>query len=110
MKPAEALADRVRNLFDGTAGIREQKMFGAICFMLDGNMLVGAMRGGELLVRVSPAMAAEALSRPGVGMMKMGEREMTGFVAVQPDAIIEDSAIANWIAFAEAHVRSLPPK
>lgn len=110
MKPADALAGRIRSLLDGTIGVREQKMFGAVCFMLDGNMLVGAMKGGELLVRVSPAMETEALSRPGVGIMKMGERDMTGFVAVQAEAIVDDSAIANWIEFAEAHVRTLPPK
>lgn len=110
MTPAESLADRIRPVLAGLDGVREQRMFGGRCFMLNGNMLVAAMKGGELLVRVSPEMAAEALAQPGVGMMKMGEREMTGFVAVAPDAIADDAAIRRWIAFAEPYVRSLPAK
>lgn len=109
MTPAESLAARIRPLL-AMDGVREQKMFGGHGFMLHGNMLVAAMKGGELLVRVSPETTAEALAPPSVGMMKMGGREMTGFVAVAPDAIADDAAIRRWIAFAEPYVRSLPPK
>ena len=108
MKPAEALAERIRPLLP-QGRITERKMFGAVCFMLDGNMLVAAMKGGELLVRTAPEQEAWALSQPGVATMQMGSREMTGFVAVAPEAA-DDQAIARWIAFAEAFVRSLPPK
>ena len=109
MTPAESLATRIRPLL-AMDGVREQKMFGGHGFMLHGNMLVAAMKGGELLVRVSPETAAQALAQPGVETMKMGAREMTGFVAVAPDAVADGAAIKHWIAFAEPYVRSLPAK
>ena len=107
---AAALAARIRGLLADRDGITERKMFGCHCFMLDGNMLVCAMKAGELLVRVSPEAEAEALMQPGVATRLMGTREMTGFVGVSGPAIDEDAAIARWIAVAERHVRTLPPK
>lgn len=110
MSIADDLAARIRPLLAGKDGITEQKMFGGYGFMLHGNMLVGAMTGGELLVRVSPERMTEALAQPGAAPMRMGTREMKGFIGVSGPAIDEDAAIARWIAFAEPHVRSLPPK
>lgn len=109
MKSADALAERIRPLLPAGA-IVERNMFGAVCFMLEGNMLVAAMKGGELLVRTEPGREQWALAQPGVAMMLMGGREMTGFVGVSGPAIDDDSAIAGWIAFAEPYVRSLPSK
>jgi hypothetical protein len=108
MKPADALASRLRPLLP-QAGIDERKMFGAVCFMLDGNMLVAAMKGGELLVRTAPDREEWALAQEGAGRMRMGSREMTGFIAIAPEAAGDDS-IVRWVAFAEAFVRRLPPK
>ena len=110
MTGAADLAARLRLLLAGKDGITEQRMFGALCFMLDGNMLVCAMKGGELLVRVPPGLDAEALARPGAAPMLMGKREMTGFIGVSGRAIDDDAAIASWIAFAEPYVRTLPRK
>ena len=108
MKPSDELAARIRPLLPQT-GITERNMFGAVCFMLDGNMLVAAMKGGELLVRTPPDRAEWALSQEGAGTMQMGSRDMTGFVAINTEATGGDS-IARWLAFAEPFVRSLPPK
>lgn len=110
MKPAEALAVRLRPLLSALTPVVERKMFGAHCFMLDGNMLVAAMKGGELLVRVPAERAAWALAQPGAAPMTMGTREMEGFIGVSGPAIDDDADIARWIAFAELHVRTLPRK
>ena len=110
MSLADDLAARIRPLLVGKAGVTEQKMFGGWGFMLDGNMLVGAMKAGELLVRVSPELTADALARPGAAPMTMGTREMKGFIGVSGPAIHDDAAIARWIALAEPYVRTLPRK
>jgi len=110
MTVADDLAARIRSLLAGRDDITEQRMFGGYSFMLRGNMLVGAMKGGELLVRVPAELTAEALAQPGAAPVRMGTREMKGFIGVSGPAIDEDAAIARWIAFAEPHVRSLPPK
>ena len=110
MSIADDLAARIRPLLAGKDGITEQRMFGGWSFMLHGNMLVGAMKAGELLVRVSPELTAEALAQPGAAPMTMGTREMKGFIGISGKAIDDDAAITRWIAFAEPFVRTLPPK
>jgi TfoX/Sxy family transcriptional regulator of competence genes len=58
----EGLAERVRHL-GVEPGLSERKMFGGLCFLLNGNMSYGIV-GNELMVRVSPAAYLEALALP----------------------------------------------
>lgn len=107
---ADHLADRIRLLLADRPGIREQKMFGGVAFMLDGNMLVGPMKDGGLLARVGKDAYEEALTRPGARPMNFTGRTMAGFVEVDGDAVEDDDDLAGWIALAEAFVRTLPAK
>ena len=95
---SEALADRIRALLDYRPGITEQKMFGGFAFMLNGNMLVGGMGNGDLLVRAGPDRRDEALARPGASQAMMKDRAMTGFIAVADEGMETDAALADWIA------------
>ncbi len=61
----EELAERVRNLIGHRPGVTEKRMFGGYGFMLNGNMVCGAMSTGYLLLRVGPDLHAEAIARPG---------------------------------------------
>lgn len=106
---SEELANRIRDLLPDPA-IREQKMFGGIAFMLAGNMLVGPMKDGSLLVRVGKEGMDKALALPGASIMTMGSKTMTGFVVVSGDAIEEDFALGEWIDRAHTFVKTLPPK
>ena len=47
----EDLAARMRVALAGTGAVREVRMFGGLCFMLNGNMVAGTSKRG-LLVRV----------------------------------------------------------
>jgi TfoX N-terminal domain len=104
------MADRIRARLAGRPDIREQKMFGGVAFMLNGNMLVGPIKGGGLLARVGKPAYAEALTRPGAAPMKFTGREMPGFVEVAGDVLEDDEVLAGWIGLAEAFVNTLPPK
>jgi len=104
------LADRIRAQLADRPNIREQKMFGGVAFMLNGNMLVGPMKGGNLLVRVGKHDFDAIVALPGAGPMTMGDRQMSGFVEVAGDAIEDEDALAAWIARAETFVKSLPAK
>ncbi len=52
----EALATRIRNLVRKEPGLTEQRMFGGLAFLIQGNMAVAASSEGGLLLRV-PARA-----------------------------------------------------
>jgi hypothetical protein len=43
---AEALAEQLRRRLGSRGGFSEKRMFGGVCFMLNGNMLCGAGKNG----------------------------------------------------------------
>ena len=105
----EALADRVRALFVGRTGVREQKMFGGLCFMLDGNMACG-IHGNELIVRVGKENLEDALSRQDSRPFDMTGRPLRGFVYVAAEGLVTDEGLADWGGRGIAYAESLPPK
>jgi hypothetical protein len=107
---SEELAERIRALLPPEENIHEQKMFGGIAFMLDGNMLVAPTKEGSMLVRVGKHGMEHAIRQPGARIMEMGGRAMNGFVEVSGDTIEEDFALGEWIDRARAFVKTLPKK
>jgi len=89
-------------------GITEKRMFGGVCFLLDGNMVCG-VSGAGLMFRVGKGAHAEALALPGARKMTFTGRAMGGFVEVAPEDA-EDAPHARLVALALAHARGLPPK
>jgi TfoX/Sxy family transcriptional regulator of competence genes len=106
----EQLAERVRDAVadDDLPRLSERKMFGGLAFMIDGHMLVGIV-GSELMVRLGPDGAAEALRHEHVREMDFTGRPSRGMVFVAPDGLTGD-ALNRWVAQARQHVRSLPAK
>jgi TfoX/Sxy family transcriptional regulator of competence genes len=102
------LADRVRIRLTGQP-VSEQKMFGGICFMLNGNMLVGASPRG-LMVRVGKEADGAALARPHTRPMQQSTRTMPGYVIVDNEGIASDRDLQSWLDMATAFVATLPPK
>jgi hypothetical protein len=51
---------------------------------------------------------ADALERPGATAMNHNGRQMTGFVWVEPDAIEDDDALADWVKAAYGWVSQMP--
>lgn len=102
------LAERVRRVLCRTAAVREVKMFGGLCFMVNGNMVAGTSKRG-LLVRVGKDRHAEALARPGARPMEMSGRPMEGYIFVDPPPR-DDRALRDWLELATAFVTTLPPK
>lgn len=107
---SEELADRIRGHLGLSPGITEQKMFGGRCFMLNGNMLVGPMKDGGMLVRVGKQRYDAALALPGARRMTMGSRTMSGFVEVTGDVLEDDEVLLDWIELARGFVVTLPAK
>lgn len=105
--PDTELVGRIRAALTGP-GITEQKMFGGTCFMLNGNMVAGTLRG-ELLVRVGKEANDAALKRPHTKPMQMA-RPAPGYVIVAAEGTRTARDLGAWIALARAHVATLPAK
>ena len=106
---SDELAERIREVIGGHPHGGEIRMFGGVCFTLNGNMMVGTMKGGELLARVGDEQEAEALAKPGARRMNFTGREMKGYIMVAADALT-DAALRDWISMASAFVGAMPPK
>ena len=102
-----ALADRVRAVFDGQAGVTERRMFGSLAFLTDGNMACCAS-GDGLMVRLAPPDAAAALAEPATRPCEMAGRPARGWVLVEPAGLADDDALRRWVDRGAAHARSLP--
>lgn len=106
----EALAERVRGVIGARSGVTERKMFGALAWMVGGNMACGALRD-ELLVRLGREEAERAVAEPHVRQFASAQgRPMTGFVVVDSEGIADDDALAGWVDAGADHAASLPPK
>lgn len=105
----EGLAELMRSDLADIAGITEKKMFGGLCFMLDGNM-VGGVHTDFGMLRVGKERMEAARAVPGTGPMAFTGRPMGGFVQLTADAMADDGRRRQVLAMALENARSLPPK
>lgn len=105
----EALADRVRDVLAPRADVGERKMFGGVAFMVGGNMAVGVL-GEDLMVRLDPADAEQALTEPDTRPMDFTGKPMKGMLFVEPAGTESDDTLAGWVDAGADHAASLPPK
>ena len=94
------MAATLRAALAGRAGLAERRMFGALCFMLRGNMLCGALADGGFF-RVGKEHEAAALALPQVRPMMMRDRPMPGIVRL-PAAAVADAALRGRLLLAMA--------
>lgn len=104
----EDLANRFRELVGMETGVSEQRMFGGLAFLIEGNMSVAASGQGGLLVRVDPTSADELIDGAHVAPMVMRGREMQGWLRVDADTVRSDRQLEKWVTRGVAYARSLP--
>ena len=111
MAANDVLAERMRDALAGREKIEERRMFGGLCFLMNGNMLCGVSGSGvdRFMFRVGKDLEAEALSRPGASPMDFTGRKMGGLVWVDADQAIE-TGLETWVDLAEQFVGALPAK
>jgi TfoX/Sxy family transcriptional regulator of competence genes len=107
----EQLAERVRELISARPGVVERKMFGGLGWMVGGNMAVGVMSTGGLIVRIEPEEAESALRDAHVHEFgREGAKPMKGFIVVEPEGIEDEAALARWVDVGAQRAASMPPK
>lgn len=89
--------------------IAEKRMFGGLCFMLNGNMLCGVSKEGGMF-RVGKDNEAAALEIEGVTPLSFTGRKMGGMVDVDDDLMADDELRAQVLALAIDFVSNLPAK
>jgi hypothetical protein len=106
----EKLNQRIREVLEETPGILEQKMFGGLCFMHNGNMMCGCDTKYGLSVRVGADKYEETLNLKHVRQMDITGTPMKGLVFVDPEGHRTKAQLTKWIDRGLAFTNTLPPK
>ena len=105
----ESLAARIRNALSRRRNVEERKMFGCVCFLLDGNALAGVWKD-RLIARLGPDEGEAALREPHVRAFDITGRPMRNWIAVEPEGVEDDDQLQAWVERAVKFVRTLPKK
>src|SRR6476660_666214 len=105
----ESLADRIRTGLRRKKNIDERRMFGCICFLLNGNALAGVWKD-RLIARVGSNEGEAALLEPHVRAFDITGKPMRNWVAVEPDGVESEDQLKDWIQRAIKFVGKLPAK
>ncbi len=104
----EKLAARVRKVFADRDDVVEKKMFGGLCFMVNGAMCCGLTKS-DFMVRVGAAQFDDALAQPHARPMDFTGRPLNGMVYVAPEGLRTDTALAGWVRRGLVFVTEKPP-
>src|SRR6476660_1814092 len=107
---SEALAQRIRQrLARRKKNIEEKKMFGCICFFINGNALAGVWKN-SLIARLGPDEGEAALREPHVKVFDITGKPMKNWIMVEPEGVVEDEQLKDWIQRAVKFVGKLAAK
>jgi len=105
----EGLVQRIRELLADTPNVGERRMFGGVCFTLNGNMCCGVVKD-EIMVRVGPDQYGDALRSAFAREMNFTGRPMPGYVFVAEPGCRSDATLEHWLDLARRYVLTLPAK
>lgn len=103
------LAVRLQDLLGRRNGFEEKKMFGGVCFFLNGNICVGIHKD-NLILRLGKEEGELALLREHIRPFDITGRPMTGWVMVRPPAFKTKSQLSKLVEWAIQFVETLPAK
>ncbi|MCY4612452.1 MAG: TfoX/Sxy family protein [Nitrospira sp.] len=109
MTNKDVLVERIRPILSRRKGFSEKKMFGGVCFMINGNMCVGTWKG-SLIVRLDKERHDETLAQPHTKPANITGRIMKGWALVEPAGIESDHDLKTWVRRAAKFAESLPVK
>ena len=105
----KGLAQRVREIVEEEPGYDEKKMFGGICFLINGNMACGILHD-DIIIRVGADNYEESLRLPHTRIFDITGKPMRGWVLVSSEGHESDEDLTEWVQKGIKYARSLPPK
>lgn len=105
----EELSDRVKTVLKGKRSVTEKKMFGGLCFMVNGNMACGVEKN-KLVVRVGPNDYEKFLKQKHVRKMDFTGKPLKGFIYVMPEGLRRSDSLKQWVDRGVQYAKSLPRK
>jgi TfoX/Sxy family transcriptional regulator of competence genes len=109
----EKIATRIRAALADREDVVEKRMFGGLCFMVNGQMCCGLTKT-DFMVRVGKDAYEDALAQPHARPMDFTGRPLVGMVYVDPAGLKTAAALKKWVgrgvAFVSTNVPARPKK
>jgi TfoX/Sxy family transcriptional regulator of competence genes len=105
----ELLATRLHAAIGPLPDLKEKKMFGGVCVLVNGNMALGVFKD-DLIVRVGTENFQQALSRPHTKLFDITGKALRGWVMVEPQGVATEAELKAWVDQGLAFALSLPGK
>jgi TfoX/Sxy family transcriptional regulator of competence genes len=86
-----------------------KKMFGGVCYLLNGNMFSGVYKE-FLILRLGNEASKRALELSCVKPFNLTGRPMKGWVMIAKEGTNTDEKLEDWLNKAKAFAQNLPPK
>jgi TfoX/Sxy family transcriptional regulator of competence genes len=103
------LANRIRKQLNRHKTLAEKKMFGGLCFLLNGNMCCGII-GNELIIRSTPEEAETLLAKNHTRIFDFSGRPMKGWIYVEASGMKSVRDLEHWLQISLNYVKTLPAK
>jgi TfoX/Sxy family transcriptional regulator of competence genes len=104
-----ALEDKIGDSIYQWDGIEKKKMFGGICYLLNGNMCFGIWKD-YLIVRMTPELAAEKLKNDYVREFDITGKPMKGWVMVGEEFWDKTEELTKWLDIGRLFALTIPKK
>jgi TfoX/Sxy family transcriptional regulator of competence genes len=105
----KALEDKIEDSVHQWDGIEKKKMFGGICYLLNGNMCFGIWKD-YLIMRMAPELAAEKLNNDCVREFDITGKPMKGWVMVEEGSWDKIEELTRWLDIGRSFALTLPKK
>ncbi|MFH2035963.1 MAG: TfoX/Sxy family protein [Candidatus Zixiibacteriota bacterium] len=105
----EILAGQVEDILRDVAGLTFRKMFGSLCFMINGNIAVCVSKD-RLMVRVGPDNYEKAMKMKHTSVVYFSDKPITTFVYVEPEGLRTQKSIEKWVMMGVEFAGSLKKK
>ena len=100
---------RIREIVSHWSGSDCKKMFGGVCYLINGNMVCGVYKD-FLILRLGVDPAKSFLRLPYVKPFDITGRPMKGWIMVEEKGFKEEQELASWLNKAKEFVLTLPSK
>lgn len=106
----EGLAERIRGYFKRRRkGVEEKRMFGGLCFMLNGHMCCGIEKD-RLMVRVLPDRYETLLKKSHARKMDFAGKPLKGFLFISEAGYRTAAGLTKWLNEVVECAKSKPRK
>ena len=105
----EEIDTRIKKIVSRWKNTDSKKMFGGVCYLLDGNMFCGVYKE-YLILRIGKEEADISLGLPFAKPFDITGRPMKAWIMLDKNGFGADNELRSWLNQAKKFVKTLPSK